>query len=106
MEGSIRDGIMSDSLCRELPAGAARNALDCALLDLEAKKRRSGVAEILDLDPLRPVETAYTLSLSSPENMAEAARAAAGRTILKLKLGAMAMPVGLPRFAAPRPGPG
>jgi L-alanine-DL-glutamate epimerase-like enolase superfamily enzyme len=87
MEGSIRDGIMPDSLCRELPAGAARNALDCALLDLEAKKRRSGVAEILDLDPLRPVETAYTLSLSSPENMAEAARAAAGRTILKLKLG-------------------
>lgn len=87
MESSIRDGITSDSLRRELSAGAARNALDCALIDLEAKRRRACVAQFLGLDPLLPVETAYTLSLSTPENMAEAARAAAGMTILKLKLG-------------------
>jgi L-alanine-DL-glutamate epimerase-like enolase superfamily enzyme len=104
MESSIRDGIMSDSLRRELPAGAARNALDCALIDLEAKKRRAGVARILGLDPLRPVETAYTLSLSTPENMAEAARAAVGKTILKLKLGGNgdADRLAAVRLAAPR----
>jgi len=87
MEGPIRDGMTPDLLRRQLPAGAARNALDCALLDLAAKQRGVPVTELLGLDRLRSVETAYTLSLSSPGEMAEAARAAAGRTILKLKLG-------------------
>ena len=70
-----------------LPAGAARNALDCALWDLEAQLtgirawRRAGLAG------LEPVVTAFTLSLAAPEVMAEAARAAAGRPLLKLKIG-------------------
>jgi L-alanine-DL-glutamate epimerase-like enolase superfamily enzyme len=87
MEGPVRDGLTADLLCRRLPAGAARNALDCALLDFKAKKRGTDIADILDLAPLHPVVTAYTLSLSTPENMAVAAQAAADRPILKLKLG-------------------
>jgi L-alanine-DL-glutamate epimerase-like enolase superfamily enzyme len=87
MEDPVRNGITPDLLRRHLPAGAARNVLDCALLDLEAKKRGSGIAEVLGLDPLRPVVTAYTLSLAAPDRMAEAARSAADRPILKLKLG-------------------
>jgi len=70
-----------------LPAGAARNALDCALWDLQAK--RSGVrawatAGRLSLSPLT---TAYTLSYGAPEAMAAAATAAAHRPLLKLKIG-------------------
>jgi len=87
MEGAVRDGLTADLLRRKLPAGAARNALDCALLDFEAKKRGADIAGILELAPLQPVVTAYTLSLSTPESMAVAARAAADRPILKLKLG-------------------
>jgi L-alanine-DL-glutamate epimerase-like enolase superfamily enzyme len=87
MEGAVRDGLTADLLHWRLPAGAARNALDCALLDLEAKKRGTDIAEILGLEPLHPVVTAYTLSLSPPESMAAAAQEAADRPILKLKLG-------------------
>jgi len=87
MERPVRDGLTPDLLRRRLPAGAARNALDCALLDREAKLRGSHIAEILGVDPLQPVVTAYTLSLSPPESMAARAREAADRPILKLKLG-------------------
>lgn len=70
-----------------LPAGAARNALDCALWDLEAKRtgRPAWALAGLETTP-HPVTTAYTLSLDSPEAMAEAARAQAHRPLLKLKL--------------------
>ncbi|MBS9475676.1 N-acetyl-D-Glu racemase DgcA [Ancylobacter radicis] len=69
-----------------LPAGAARNALDCALWDLEAKLTGRPVHEIAGLPAPRPVVTAYTISLASPEAMAQAA-AASGHELLKLKLG-------------------
>lgn len=71
-----------------MPAGAARNAIDCALWDLEAK--RSGVRAWAAAGRARldPVKTAYTISLDAPEVMAEAARAAARRPVLKLKIGA------------------
>lgn len=89
----VRDGIASGALDRlrlqkALPAGAARNAVDCALWDLEAK--RSGVPAYVaaGLDHIRPATTAYTISLGAPEAMAQAARAAADRPILKIKLGA------------------
>jgi len=87
MEGAVRDGLTADLLRQRLSAGAARNALDCALLDFEAKKRGADIAGILDLAPLHPVVTAYTLSLSTPGKMAVAAQQAADRPILKLKLG-------------------
>jgi L-alanine-DL-glutamate epimerase-like enolase superfamily enzyme len=71
-----------------LPAGAARNALDCALWDLEAK--RSGVPawRAAGLTRLDPLKTAYTLSLGTAAEMADAAREAARRPMLKLKIGA------------------
>ena len=70
-----------------LPAGAARNALDCALWDLEAKLTGVPVWRLAGLEgPPEPVTTAFTLSLDSPEGMAAAARAAADRPLLKLKL--------------------
>jgi L-alanine-DL-glutamate epimerase-like enolase superfamily enzyme len=70
-----------------LPAGAARNALDCASWDLEAKRSGRSAAELAGAGALRPVLTAYTLSLASPEEMAASAREAAAYPLLKLKLG-------------------
>lgn len=70
-----------------LPPGAARNALDCAFWDLEAKCRGARAFALAGFKRLDPVKTAYTLSLAPAEAMAEAARAAAGRPLLKLKIG-------------------
>jgi L-alanine-DL-glutamate epimerase-like enolase superfamily enzyme len=70
-----------------LPAGAARNALDCALWDLEAKRSGRSAAELAGLAPLSAVETAFTISLAPPEEMAARARDAASYPLLKLKLG-------------------
>jgi L-alanine-DL-glutamate epimerase-like enolase superfamily enzyme len=71
-----------------LPAGAARNALDCALWDLDAKRRGVRAWRLAGVDRLDPVKTCFTLSLGPPQVMAEAARANAGRPMLKLKIGA------------------
>lgn len=75
------------ALAAALKPGAARNALDCALWDLEAKASGTSVAERIGMASLGAVETCFTLSLGEPEAMAEAARAARGHTLLKLKLG-------------------
>jgi L-alanine-DL-glutamate epimerase-like enolase superfamily enzyme len=83
----VEGGADRRELAAALSAGAARNALDCAMWDLEAKRRREPVWRLAGLPEPRPVLTAYTLSLDTPERMAEAARAAAGRPLLKLKLG-------------------
>ncbi|ORE89679.1 N-acetyl-D-Glu racemase DgcA [Aurantimonas sp. 22II-16-19i] len=82
----IERGGSRASLERALAAGAARNALDCALWDLEAKSTGGRVAAIVCGEMPRPVETAYTISLDSAEAMASAARAS-GRGLLKIKLG-------------------
>ena len=68
-------------------AGAARNAIDCALWDLEAKLAGTNVAKLAGVAAPSPVTTAYTLSLDTPEKMAAAAKQSA-RPVLKLKLGA------------------
>ena len=60
-----------------LPAGAARNALDCALWDLEAKRAGKRAWELADLPLVDEVETSFTISLDTPENMADAAAGAA-----------------------------
>ncbi|MEO8667978.1 MAG: dipeptide epimerase, partial [Bauldia sp.] len=65
----------------------ARNALDCAFWDLEAKRSGTPAAALAGLPPLHPLETAFTISLGTPEAMAEATRAASGRPLLKVKLG-------------------
>jgi len=74
------------ALQRGMKPGAARNALDCALWDLEAKRSGRRVWELAGLPAPRALETAYTLSLGSVEEMGAAARAAADRPLLKLKL--------------------
>jgi L-alanine-DL-glutamate epimerase-like enolase superfamily enzyme len=67
--------------------GAARNALDCAFWDLEAKRAGQPVHALAGLPPPRPLTTALTISFGAPEAMGEAAAKAAGRTLLKIKLG-------------------
>tara|TARA_R110002049_G_scaffold160706_4_gene325706 strand:+ start:123 stop:1088 length:966 start_codon:yes stop_codon:yes gene_type:complete len=84
-----------------LPAGAARNAVDCALWDLEAKQSGTPVWQLAGLDPLRPEITAYTLSLDTPENMRVQAAKNAFRPLLKIKLGT---PDDMPRLEAVRGG--
>ncbi len=84
---AIEGGADRTALAALLPPGAARNALDCALWDLEAKIAGEPVWARAGLAPPEPVTTAYTLSLDMPERMGEAARAAADRPLLKLKLG-------------------
>ncbi len=76
-----------ESLQYDYPPDAARNALDCALWDLEAKRTGRSAAQLAGLAPLKPLVTCYTLSLDTPEAMADAARAAADLPLLKLKLG-------------------
>ncbi len=87
---SVRDpleqGLERDALQVELRAGSARNAIDCALWDLAAKRAGRSVWQLAGLAPPRAVVTAYTISLDTPEAMGAAARAQAHRPLLKLKL--------------------
>ena len=82
----VQQGLGRFQLQQRLPAGAARNALDCAFWDLQAKMSQRGVWELLDMPAMQPLTTAYTLSQDSPENMHKAALAHADRPLLKLKL--------------------
>ncbi len=97
----LPQGITRDDLQLALPAGAARNAVDCALWDLEAKHVGRPVWQLAGLPPPTPVVTAYTLSLASPEAMRAAAASNAFRPILKIKLGT---PDDIPRLKAVREG--
>ena len=74
-------------LIETLPAGAARNALDCALWDLNAKEANTHVWQLANLPKPQPVQTAFTLSLDTIDNMTLAAAENAHRPVLKLKLG-------------------
>ena len=84
-----------------LPAGAARNAVDCALWDLEAKRAGKPVWELAGLEAPGPEITAYTLSLDTPEAMKAQAALHAYRPLLKIKLGT---PDDMPRVEAVRAG--
>jgi L-alanine-DL-glutamate epimerase-like enolase superfamily enzyme len=83
----IAAGLDRDRLGEMMESGAARNALDCALWDLEAKAKSVSVAKLAGVGPLKPVETAFTISLASPEEMARKAKEARDHPLLKLKLG-------------------
>lgn len=87
MRSQIEGGISREDLLDAMPAGAARNAVDCALWDLEAKMSGIAVADAIHAVSLSALETAYTLSLGEPEAMAAQARANAGRPLLKVKIG-------------------
>jgi L-alanine-DL-glutamate epimerase-like enolase superfamily enzyme len=97
-------GLDRSALQKALPAGAARNALDCALWDIEAKRAGKSASELAGLPALRPLVTAYTISLGAPDAMPEAARAAASRPLLTIKLGAPgdASRIAAVRAAAPK----
>jgi len=69
-----------------LPAGAARNALDCALHDLRARQKGVRVTQMLSLPPVTAQETAVTISIGSPEAMAKSAALYAAHPLLKVKL--------------------
>jgi L-alanine-DL-glutamate epimerase-like enolase superfamily enzyme len=86
MAPDIAAGLDRESLQGAMPPGAARNALDCALWDLQAKRTGKPVWALAGLAEPGPVETAYTLSVDTPSAMAAAARDNASRPLLKLKL--------------------
>jgi L-alanine-DL-glutamate epimerase-like enolase superfamily enzyme len=82
----VEAGLDRIGLQDAMPAGAARNALDCAFWDLEAKRSGQSAAMLAGLGPLKPTITAFTLSVGTPESMGDAAQKAAGRPLLKVKL--------------------
>jgi L-alanine-DL-glutamate epimerase-like enolase superfamily enzyme len=80
-------GLDRMALQEAMPAGAARNALDCAFWDLAAKRSGRRAYELAGLAAPKPLITAYTISLDAPAAMAQAAERAADRPLLKIKLG-------------------
>ena len=86
--GSLRQGIFREALLDLLPSGGARNAIDCALWDWEAKQAGKTIWELTGIAP-RPVTTVFTIGLEdTPEQMAKNASEAADSPALKIKLGA------------------
>jgi L-alanine-DL-glutamate epimerase-like enolase superfamily enzyme len=87
MRPALAWGLDRARLQKAMPAGAARNALDCAYWDVNAKQTGRPAHELAGLPALKPVVTAYTISLGSAAEMAAAAEKVAGRALLKVKLG-------------------
>ncbi len=86
IETELANGLSRERLAMRLPAGAARNAVDCALWDLQAKRSGQRAWVMAGIATLYPQVTAYTLSLDTPEKMQQAAVENAARPLLKLKL--------------------
>ncbi len=87
MRPAVGRGLDRGELQRAMPAGAARNALDCASWDFDAKRSGQRAYQLAGLATPKPLVTAYTISLASPEEMARAAERASRRPLLKVKLG-------------------
>jgi L-alanine-DL-glutamate epimerase-like enolase superfamily enzyme len=87
MRPQIADNLDRAALQHAMPPGAARNAVDCAFWDYESKRCERPVHELAGLPPPKPLITAFTISLDTPDAMAAAAAKAAGRALLKVKLG-------------------
>ena len=103
---AIEPGLGRQDLLQKLPASAARNAVDCALWDLELQLAGRDFAAAFDLEqPLRPIVTAMTISLDTPDRMALAAAALADVPLLKVKVdrGDPAALLAAVRAAAPHP---
>ncbi len=98
---ALPEGISRAALQEAMPPCAARNAVDCALWDLEAKATGRPVWQLAGLPPPQPVEIAFTLSLDTPQAMRAAAARNAHRAVLKVKLGT---PSDMPRIEAVRAG--
>jgi L-alanine-DL-glutamate epimerase-like enolase superfamily enzyme len=86
MKSAVFSGLDREALQSAMPPGAARNALDAAFWDIEAKRSDCRAGDLAGLGPLKPVVTAYTLSLDTAERMGAAAAAQRTRPLLKLKL--------------------
>jgi L-alanine-DL-glutamate epimerase-like enolase superfamily enzyme len=84
---ALQQGLDRPALQQAMRSGAARNALDCAYWDVNAKAAGRHAHELAGLGPPAPLTTAYTISLGTPPAMAEAAERAALRPLLKVKLG-------------------
>lgn len=84
--GDLRHGVSRAQLQELLPAGGARNAVDCALWDLEAKRAACRVWQLAGFSSAHPLVTAYTLSVDTPEAMGRAAAAVQQYSLLKVKL--------------------
>ena len=100
---AIAGGLTRAQLQDALPAGAARNAIDCAMWDLEAKQAGVPVWQLAGLTAPRPLTTAYTLSLDTPDAMAAKAAASAQYPLLKLKLAGEGDAARLTAIRAARP---
>jgi L-alanine-DL-glutamate epimerase-like enolase superfamily enzyme len=103
MQNPLARGLDRAGLQAAMRPGAARNALDCAFWDLEAKRSGRPVHALAGRPAPKPLTTAFTLSFGPPQAMAEAAAAAAARPLLKVKLGGPGDPerIGAVRRAAP-----
>ena len=103
MRAALADGLDRHALQAAMPPGAARNALDCAFWDFEAKSSGRPVHALAGVPAAGALVTAYTISLGSPAAMAEAAAQAASRKLLKVKLGGAGDPARIRavRLAAP-----
>jgi L-alanine-DL-glutamate epimerase-like enolase superfamily enzyme len=99
----VAAGLTRHDLQRTAPAGAARNALDCALWDWEAKRANRPVWDLAGLPAPKPVITAQTISVAAPDIMAQAARRLSAYPLLKIKLSGMgdASRIAAVRAAAP-----
>jgi len=86
IQPALQAGLEREDLLSALPAGAARNAVDCALWDLAAKQSGQPVWQLAGLRCPHSLATAYTLSVDEPAQLAEEARKQARRPLLKLKL--------------------
>src|SRR5215470_4835768 len=86
MRGAVFSGLDRKELQHAMPPGAARNALDAAFWDIDAKRDNCRVADLAGIGSLHPVVTAYTLSLDTPERMGAAAAEHRHRPLLKLKV--------------------
>jgi L-Ala-D/L-Glu epimerase len=104
MATELARGLDRTGLQSAMSPGAARNALDCAFWDLEAKYAGRPVHQLLGQAPPKPLITAYTISLGTPQEMAQRAAKASGLPLLKIKLGAAGDParIAAVRHAVPR----
>lgn len=87
LSGHLTAGLTRDDLQAAMPAGAARNAIDCALWDIEAKRAGVPVAKRAGVALPDQAVTAMTISLGTPEAMGARARELAHYPLLKVKLG-------------------
>lgn len=101
----IEQGMDREALLGALPAGAARNAVDCALWDLEARLSGHDVAKMIGGAPLTPVATALTIGIDTPAVMADAARVAGDVPLLKVKVDAIDPKAQIRAVRAAAPGP-